>query len=68
MTSQKISPVLGGWYQGEGRGDGQRVSIVGILCTHVCKWKNETSQEWREGRIKKNGGGGEFKSDMFDTL
>jgi hypothetical protein len=26
------------------------------------------SQEWEEGRIKENGGRGEFKYDIFDTL
>jgi hypothetical protein len=25
-------------------------------------------QEWREGGIKENDGGGEFKYDIFDTL
>jgi hypothetical protein len=34
-----------GWYQWEGEyvGNGyKRVKMVQILCTHVCKWKNET--------------------------
>jgi hypothetical protein len=38
--------------------------MVEILCTHVCKWKNETcssySRNGGEG-IKENDGGGEFK-------
>jgi hypothetical protein len=25
-------------------------------------------QEWREEGLKENGGGGEFKYDIFDTL
>jgi hypothetical protein len=25
-------------------------------------------QEWGEERIKENGGGGEFKYDIFDTM
>jgi hypothetical protein len=42
----KIKMVLsGGWYQWERRGYKERVmrvNIVEILCTHVCKGKNET--------------------------
>jgi hypothetical protein len=40
-----------------------RVNMVQILCSHECKWKMivvETNPGMREGRIKKNGGGGEF--------
>jgi hypothetical protein len=28
----------------------------------------DTFQEWREGKKKENGGGGEFKYDIFDIL
>jgi hypothetical protein len=48
-----------------------RVNTEQILCTHVCKWKMipvETIPGMREGKIKKNGGGGEFKYDIFDIL
>jgi hypothetical protein len=38
------------------------------ICTHICKWKNENSQEWEEGKIKENDGGREFKYDIFDIL
>jgi hypothetical protein len=41
----------------------RRVNMVQILCTHVCKWKNETRN--REGRIKENDRGGEFKYDIL---
>jgi hypothetical protein len=42
----------------------KRVSIVQILCTHVCKWRMvsiETILEIGGGKIKENGGGSEFK-------
>jgi hypothetical protein len=47
--------------------------MVQILCTHVCKWKNETSGNYSgigRGGMKENGGGGgsEFKYNVFDTL
>jgi hypothetical protein len=40
------------------------------LFTRVWKWKNETCwnysrQEWGEGEIKENGGGGEFNYDIL---
>jgi hypothetical protein len=47
------------------------VNMGQILCTHVCKWKNDTVEtipgmgRWR---IKENGGGGEFNYDIFDIL
>jgi hypothetical protein len=44
---------------------------VQILCTHVCKWKNETCRKYsRNGgqRIKEHDVGGKFKYDIFDTL
>jgi hypothetical protein len=37
-----------------------------MLCTHVCKWKNETLklfQEWEKG-VKENEGGSEFNYDI----
>jgi hypothetical protein len=36
---------------------------INIKMIHV-----ETIQEWGRGGIKENGGGGEFKYDIFDTL
>jgi hypothetical protein len=46
-----------------------RVNMVQILCTHVCKWKNETCCSCsRKGEIKENDGGGEFNYDIFDIL
>jgi hypothetical protein len=48
-----------------------RVNVVQILCTHVCKWKNDTT-ETISGmggvKVKENGVGGEFKYDIFDLL
>jgi hypothetical protein len=40
----------------------KRVNIVQILCTHICKWKNEMGVR----EIKENGEGDEFKYDIFD--
>jgi hypothetical protein len=41
----------------------RRVNIVQIECTHVCKWKNDTVETVPGmGRIKENGGRGEFKT------
>jgi hypothetical protein len=40
-------------------------------CVHVCKYKNdtfETSPGMGKGVVKENGGGDEFKYDIFDTL
>jgi hypothetical protein len=31
---------------------GRRVNMIQKMCTHVCKWKNdtvETIQEWKRG-------------------
>jgi hypothetical protein len=46
--------------------------MVQILCTHKCKWKKtcllRLLQEWGEERIKENGGGDEFKYDIFDIF
>jgi hypothetical protein len=39
--------------------------MVGILCTHVCKWKNETCFRIRGRRIKENDGGDVFNYDIF---
>jgi hypothetical protein len=44
---------------------------VKILCTHVCKWKNDTFETipgMGEGRIKENDGGGRLKYDISDIL
>jgi hypothetical protein len=41
-----------------GKGCG-RVNMIPILCTHVCKWKNETCENipgMEGGGIKKNDG------------
>jgi hypothetical protein len=50
----------------------RKVNIVQILCAHECKWKNDIccncSSNRRRGEIKENGGGGEFKYDVFDIL
>jgi hypothetical protein len=50
-----------------GKGYG-RVNIVQILCIHVYKWKNETTETipgMGEMEIKENDGEGEFKNDIF---
>jgi hypothetical protein len=42
--------------------------MMEILCTHVCKWKNETCSNYSrrdEGRIKENDGEGEFNYDKL---
>jgi hypothetical protein len=54
------------WEKGE-----ERVNMVLILCTHACKWKNENCCNYSRnggGRMKENGGGGEFNYNIFDTL
>jgi hypothetical protein len=42
------------------------------LCTHVCKCKNDTCQNYSRNQgerwIKEINGGGEVKYDIFDTL
>jgi hypothetical protein len=48
-----------------------RMNMVQILYTHVCKWKMrpvKLFQKWEMGVIKENGGGGEFKCDVFNIL
>jgi hypothetical protein len=48
-----------------GKGD-RRMNMVQIMCTHVCKFKNDT---WHQGRgIKNSCAGGEFKYDIVETL
>jgi hypothetical protein len=46
MQNRKAKQVQSrGWYQWEVediRKGCRRVNMVEILCTHVCKWKNET--------------------------
>jgi hypothetical protein len=45
--------------------------MVQILCRHECQWKKDTCWNYfsnGDGVIKKNGGGGEFKYDIFDKL
>jgi hypothetical protein len=42
------------------------VNVVEILCTYVCKWKNETFETIPlKRRIKENDGGGEFNCDIL---
>jgi hypothetical protein len=44
---------------------------VYILCTRVCKCKDDNGwnfQEWGEGRIKENDEEDENKYDIFDIL
>jgi hypothetical protein len=48
-----------------------RVNIVQILCTYVCKWKNDTCWNYSRnegGAIKENDRWGRFKYDIFDIL
>jgi hypothetical protein len=50
---------------------GRRMNTVQIMCTHVCKCKNDTCEKVqgiRRGWIKESSGGGEFKYNLFDTL
>jgi hypothetical protein len=42
--------------------------MVQILCTHLCKWKNDTHRNCcrnEGGKIKENDGGGEFNYDIL---
>jgi hypothetical protein len=42
--------------------------MVEIVCSHVCKWKNETSETFpgvEEDRIEENDGGGELNYDIL---
>jgi hypothetical protein len=34
----------------------QKVNMVDIFCTHVCKWKNETCCEYSSNRGKRDTG------------
>jgi hypothetical protein len=46
----------------------ERVNMVGILCTCVCKWKIrpiETIPGMGGGGIKENAGGGELNYDAL---
>jgi hypothetical protein len=49
----------------------RRINTVQIMCTHVCKCKNDNLlklfQESGEG-MKESSGWNEFKYDVFDTL
>jgi hypothetical protein len=41
------------------------------MCTHICKCKNGICWNYsgsQEQRMKENGWGGEFMSDIFDTV
>jgi hypothetical protein len=46
----------------------RRVNMVEILCTQVCKWRPVKTIPGRGEGIKKNGGGGKFKYNIFDIL
>jgi hypothetical protein len=50
--------------------ESRRVNIVQILGTHACKWRNDTCSNCTRNAegIKENGGGSQFKYDIFDTL
>jgi hypothetical protein len=63
MENRRAEQVLSwGWVPVEGRkilGKGcRRVAMVQILCTHVCKWKNETCLNY-----SRNGGRGIKEND-----
>jgi hypothetical protein len=62
----------GGEVKGSGRalgGGRERGTVVQLMCTHVCKCKNDTCGNCsRNGGVKESSGGGEFKCDIFDTL
>jgi hypothetical protein len=45
----------------------RRMTIVQILCSYVCKWKNETYSRNGEGRTKDNDEGAELNY-IFDIL
>jgi hypothetical protein len=45
MENRKAKQILGVSISGKGediRRGYRRVNVVEMLCTHVCKWKNET--------------------------
>jgi hypothetical protein len=46
MENRRVEQVLSSWLVpvvGEDvRSGSRRVNIVQILCTHICKWRNET--------------------------
>jgi hypothetical protein len=51
--------------------DCKRVNMVQILCTHACKWKNDTCSNYSRNRgrgTKENDGGDELKYDIVDIL
>jgi hypothetical protein len=72
---EKVLPRKEGGHHWEGgvlaKGD-RRVNIVQKMCTCLCKCKNNIhfnfSRNRGRGRMKKNGRGGEFMYDIFDTL
>jgi hypothetical protein len=42
--------------------------MVQILCTHVCKWENDTCVHMYVNEKIPRMEGGEIKHDIFDTL
>jgi hypothetical protein len=61
-------PVGMGEVVGKG---GRKVNKVQVLCTHVCKCKNDTFRNYSKdgvGEMRENSGGNEFKYYIFDTF
>jgi hypothetical protein len=59
------------WWRGELAGKGcRRVNMVQILCTHLCKLKNDAYSNYSRYRVRNKGecSGGEFRYDVFDIL
>jgi hypothetical protein len=63
-----------GWYSGKGKDVRKvcgRLNMVEILCTHLCKWKNETygkySKNWDVGD-KGESWRGEFNYFIWKTV
>jgi hypothetical protein len=66
---QEVKQVLsGGWYQWEGedvRKRCGRVNIVQILCTHVCKLKNETCWKYYRNGGRRDKGASDILSVCY---
>jgi hypothetical protein len=70
-TGRQNRSFLWDWCQWEEKGCGERVNIVQILYIHVCRLKNENSQNYfRNGvrGVKENGGGCKFMYYIYDIL
>jgi hypothetical protein len=77
LLKKKITEKFPGRVYTNEKGDERRkwcmrVNMLQILCTHECKQKKryllKLFQEWGVGRIKENGGGHEFKYDIFHIV